>query len=85
MKALAFLAPPVKAINESTIRGDTRPKLVLAGLEDRVSPFDDLKSATSQYDSTPTVMSISGDHLFHDNEQEVASLLGGFLTEEDNR
>ena len=85
VKALAFLAPPVNAINESAIRRDHRPKLVLAGLEDRVSPFDDLKLATAQYDSTPTVMSISGDHLFHDNEQEVASLLGGFLTEEDNR
>lgn len=85
VKALAFLAPPVNAIGSHDIQTDQRPKLVLAGLEDRVSPFDDLKAATDQYSNRPTVMSISGDHLFHNNEQEVASLLGEFLTEEDNR
>ena len=85
VKALALLAPPVNALNDPGAKADRRAKLVLCGLDDRVSPFDDLRSVVSQYPTNPIVMSISGDHLFHGNEQEVASLLGGFLTEEDTR
>ncbi len=85
VKALAFLAPPINAIGDPAIQSDRRPKLVLSGLEDRISPFDDVKSVTNEYNNKPTVMSIAGDHLFHNNEQEVASLLGGFLTQEDSR
>jgi alpha/beta superfamily hydrolase len=82
VKALAFLAPPVNALSDSSAKSDRRTKLVLGGLEDKVSPFDDLRSVNLV---NTTVMSIAGDHLFHSNEQEVASILSGFLTEEDKR
>jgi alpha/beta superfamily hydrolase len=85
VKALAFLAPPINALSQSSIRADRRPKLILAGLEDKVSPLHDIKPITAEYDTNTMLISIRGDHLFQRNEPEAASLLAEFLTEENNK
>ena len=79
-KSLALIAPPASAISASPIKRDKRPKLFIAGQNDRVAPplalqraLDDVRQPV-QFREIP-----AADHTLSRSEAHAADLAADFL------
>lgn len=79
-KSLALIAPPASAITASPIKRDKRPKLFIAGQNDRVAPplalqraLDDVRQPV-QFRELP-----AADHSLRRHEAHAAELTADFL------
>lgn len=79
-KSLALIAPPASAITASPIKRDKRPKLFIAGQNDRVAPpvaiqraLDDMRQPV-QFREIP-----DADHSLRGHETHAAELAADFL------
>ena len=79
-KSLALIAPPASAVAASPIKRDKRPKLFIAGQNDRVAPpvalqraLDDVRQPV-QFREIP-----AADHSLHGSEAHAAELTADFL------
>ena len=81
-KSLVFIAPPVGAVQRSSIRDDKRAKLFIVGSEDRVVPSLDLQRELDNFKHPAQFTEIAGaDHRLTDHESTVAERVAEFLTE----
>ena len=81
-RSLALVAPPISAVKDSRVVEDKRPKLFVAGQQDRLVSSVDLQSALDNVREPLQFREIAGgDHSFSGREWEVADEVVGFLRE----
>ena len=79
-RGLAFIAPPVAAVANSTISKDRRPKLFVAGQHDRIAVPVELQRALDNARGPVQFAEIAGaDHSLRGHEQDVAERVVEFV------
>ena len=75
-----LVSPPPKASRESRLSKDSRPILIIAGENDKLSPPDSLRQIFSDYKTPPPLEVIEGANFsFLGHETEVAKVIVNFL------
>lgn len=79
-RALVMIAPPLSALKRSSIAGDGRPKLFVAGQRDRVAPSVDVQAALDGFEPPFEFEEIpEAGHDLSGHEEAVAERVAGFL------
>lgn len=81
-RSLVLIAPPISAMQNSLINADRRPKLFIAGQNDRIAPSGELQRALDSVITPARFAEIPGaDHSLRSHEQEVAERVVAFVME----
>lgn len=81
-KCLVFIAPPISAIESSRVVNDKRPKLFIAGQNDRVSASVDMQRSLDRVRQPVQFAEIANaDHSLRGREADVAKRVAQFIME----
>lgn len=81
-KAFVLIAPPLSAVRESEIAGNTRPKLFVVGNRDKLVDAAELQSAVAGIAGPVRLDVLDGaDHNLTGHADDVAALTALFLAE----
>ena len=81
-RGLAFIAPPVSSVTDSKIGSDRRPRLFVAGGDDRVSPSADLQRALDEMRQPVRFMELqNAGHGLEGRAEEVGKAVTDFALE----
>ena len=81
-RALALVAPTVKSVQNDRFKKDKRPRLVVAGGNDRVAPSVGIQREMDEARQPLRFTEIAGaDHSMRGHEREIASVVAEFISE----
>jgi alpha/beta superfamily hydrolase len=81
-KALAFISPSLRALENSVLKGDKQPKLVITGDRDRLVHSEQFPEVLSSFVHRPTCRVIAGaDHFWVGQEEELSQHVSEFFME----
>ena len=81
-RALVLVAPTVKSVQNDRFKKDKRPRLIIAGSNDRVSPSLELQRELDEARQPVRFTEITNaDHTMRGRETEVARIVAGFISE----
>lgn len=81
-RALALVAPTVKSVQNDRFKNDKRPRLIIAGGNDRVAPSLGLQRELDQARQPLRFTEVAGaDHSMRGHETEVARIVAEFISE----
>jgi len=79
---LVLIAPPISAVQGSSIRQDKRPKLFVAGQNDRMVPSVGLQKALDDLGPSARFAEVpEADHSFRGREHSLARTVVSFMAE----
>lgn len=80
--ALALVAPTVKSVQNDQFKKDKRPRLIIAGGDDRVAPSLGLQRELDEARQPVRFTEIAGaDHSMRGHETEIARIVAEFISE----
>jgi hypothetical protein len=81
-RALAFVAPTVKSVQNDRFKRDKRPRLVVAGGNDRVAPSLEIQRALDEARQPLRFAEVANaDHSMRGHETEIARIVADFISE----
>jgi alpha/beta superfamily hydrolase len=81
-KALAFISPPLRALESTPLKEDKRPKLVITGDRDRLVQSAKLPQVLESFAQPPTCQIVAGaDHFWHGLEGQLSQRVSEFFAE----
>ena len=81
-RALALVAPTVKSVKNDRFKNDKRPRLIVAGGNDRVAPSVELQRELDEARQPLRFAEIAGaDHSMRGYESEIARIVAEFISE----
>lgn len=82
VKAFALISPPLKALEETELKKNKRPALVIAGDRDKLVQSDQLAEVLDSFAQRPACQIVSGsDHYWFGYEEQLAPHVVDFFVE----
>ena len=81
-KAFAFISPPLHALENSTLKKDKRPKLIISGDRDKLIQSEELQPALDSFSHQPALQIVEGaDHFWKGKENQLVQRVARFFAE----
>ena len=81
-KVFAFISPPLNALENSTLKKDKRPKLIISGDRDKLIQSEELPPVLESFSNQPDLRIVEGaDHFWVGRENQLVRQVSEFFTE----
>jgi alpha/beta superfamily hydrolase len=81
-KVFAFISPPLHALENSTLKKDKRPKLIISGDRDKLIQSEELPPVLESFSNQPDLRIVEGaDHFWVGRENQLVRQVSEFFTE----
>ena len=81
-RAFAFISPPLHGLENSTLKKDKRPKLIVSGDRDKLVQSDKLRSVLEPFAAKPELEIVEGaDHFWGGREDRLITEISRFFAE----
>lgn len=81
-KVFAFISPPLHGLQDSTLKKDDRPKLIISGDKDKLIQSEELQPVLDSFSHAPALEIVEGaDHFWGGRESQLVKKVSQFFVE----